>query len=59
MIKLISAIVYTLIALPLALFLQYKILVTINASELMWFVFWIYAPIAVVVTVVFKLLENE
>jgi hypothetical protein len=40
-----------LIQLPIGIFLQFNILHRVEASELMWFLFWINVPTAIVVSV--------
>lgn len=47
------------ISLPIWFFLLYQILVRVNASELMWFLFWVYVPLGIFVQVVIRLTEKE
>lgn len=35
-----------LLVLPIAFYLQYKMLTLVPATELMWFLFWIYVPLS-------------
>ena len=51
--------VLSLIYLPISMFLSYKILELIQASELMWFIYWMLVPFAFVVGIVTKLAEWE
>lgn len=39
----------TLVTLPIWMYLLYKILVAIEATELMWFLYWIYLPTTMIV----------
>lgn len=57
--KVIAAICAFLITTPIWFFLLYKILVLVNASELMFFLFWIYVPLTVFVGVVSRLAVEE
>lgn len=47
------------IALPIWFFLLYRILDAVNATELMWFLYWIYVPASIVLGVVAKLAEGK
>ena len=44
---------------PIWYYLLYKILQAVNASELMWFLYWIYLPVTIVGTLIAKLTDNE
>jgi hypothetical protein len=44
---------------PIWLYLLYQILVRVEASELMWFLYWIYLPAAIVSLTAATLLEQE
>jgi hypothetical protein len=48
-----------LIVMPIWWYLMYKILQGVNASELMWFLFWIYIPSSLIVRVLQTLIERE
>ena len=56
------AILWTLvqlfIVLPIWYYLLYQILVRVNASELMWFLFWVYVPVSLFVTALMKVVEQ-
>jgi hypothetical protein len=45
------------VTLPIWFYLLYKVLEATNASELMWFLYWIYLPAAILVHIAAKLLE--
>ena len=47
-IKIVTAILSILITQPIWIYLMYKILEAVNASALMWFLFWVYVPVLVV-----------
>lgn len=48
-----------LITAPIWFYLIYQILTAINASELMWFLFWVYVPVSVTVGSVASLFEKD
>jgi hypothetical protein len=43
------------IAMPIWFYLIYQILVRVQATELMFFLFWVYVPIAMAVHIVAKI----
>ena len=45
-IKIIWAIVGVVVVAPIWYYLLFKILVAVHATELMWFLYWIYFPVA-------------
>lgn len=45
--------------LPIWFYLFYKILEAINASELMWFLFWIYLPVTILVSIAGQLAKED
>jgi hypothetical protein len=47
------------VTLPIWYYLLYQILVRLNATELMWFLYWIYIPVGIVLQVLGKLVEWE
>ena len=51
-VKGIAAAVSTVIVFPIWFYLLHQVLVRINASELMWFLFWVYVPAAAFVRLV-------
>lgn len=42
---------------PIWYYLLYKILSAIQATELMWFLFWIYLPVSIFVGLILKIVE--
>lgn len=55
--KMINALVMILVPLPIWLYLMYQIMLKVQATELMWFLFWVYAPVAVVTGIIAKYVE--
>jgi hypothetical protein len=53
-----TAIIAIFVTMPIWIYLQYKILELVNASELMWFLFWVYVPV-VILTAVIKAIIDE
>ncbi len=56
--KAIGGLTASLITLPIWFFLLYRILQSVNASELMWFLYWIYVPASIVVGLIGKLVDE-
>ena len=48
-----------LIVMPIWWYLMYKIMQGVNASELMWFLFWVYIPASLIVRVIQTLIERQ
>lgn len=48
-----------LVVLPIWYYLLYQILVRVNASELMFFLFWIYVPVGIVSQWYYRLFDKE
>jgi len=48
--KALLAILATFVSLPIWLYLLYQILESVNASELMWFLYWAYVPVTLIVS---------
>lgn len=46
------------VTMPIWFFLLYRILDAVNASELTWFLYWIYLPTTVFVGTISKLTEG-
>ena len=42
--KVLGNIIHILLIMPIWYYLLYQILARVNATELMWFLFWIYVP---------------
>lgn len=56
--KIIVSLIALFIVLPIWYYLIYKVLVLVNATELMWFLFWVYLPFGIFVQTVTKFLED-
>lgn len=57
--KAIAGLVALMITLPIWFYLLYQVLVRVNASELMFFLFWVYVPATIFVTAVAKIAEKD
>ena len=51
------ALVTLLVVLPIWYYLMYQILVRVNATELMWFLFWVYIPVNFIMSGIAKIIE--
>lgn len=47
------------ITLPIWYYLLYKILVAVNASELMFFLFWVYVPFAFICAFLSRIVDES
>ena len=47
------------ITLPIWFWMIYQILVRVDASELMWFLYWVYVPAILLVKVLMRLVSKE
>lgn len=56
--KIISGILAVFVILPIWYYLLYKILIAINATELMWFLYWVYLPVGLLVSILQKMNEG-
>lgn len=56
--KALSAIIVLLLTLPIWFYLLYKVLQAVNASDLMWFLYWIYIPATFIASAIGKLVES-
>lgn len=57
--KAVIAILSFLIVAPIWYYLLYQILVRVNASELMFFLYWVYAPAAIISGSIRELLNGK
>ena len=55
----IAGILTLFVHLPIWFYLMYYILTTIQASELVMFLFWIYVPVSILTTIATKIIESE
>lgn len=47
------------ITLPIWFYLLYKILESVHASELMWFLYYIYLPVCLLLNIVKEIINKE
>lgn len=55
--KAVAGLVALFVVMPLWYWLMYQILVRVDASELMWFLFWVYVPASFFASVLAKVAE--
>ena len=55
----IAALLGLCVVLPIWYFLLYQILVRVNASELMFFLFWAYLPVSALVQTILQLTKEN
>jgi len=48
-----------LIVMPIWFYLLYQILVRVNASELMFFLFWVYVPTELIATIIVRICTSQ
>lgn len=44
----IAGVATILVVMPIWYYLLYSVLVRVNASELMWFLYWVYVPVGLI-----------
>jgi hypothetical protein len=54
-----TIVVLTLLSLSIWLYLLYSILTIVKATELMWFLYYIYVPTSITVTTLIQAIKNE
>ena len=57
--KVVATLLAMFISLPIWFYLLYKILEAVQASELMWFLYWVYLPANIFITLVVKLSSED
>ena len=57
--KIIQALIALLVSLPIWFYLLHEVLERVQATELMWFLFWVYVPVSIFATFIGKLIEGE
>lgn len=57
--KIIMAIAYLFVTGPIWFYLLYKILVLVNATELMFFLYWVYLPVSLLMGTIAKLSDGD
>jgi hypothetical protein len=56
--KIISALFTVGMTLPIWFYLMYQILARVNATDVMWLLFWVYVPLTFITAFVTKLAED-
>ena len=56
--KVIAALLVMFIIMPIWFYLIYYILSAVGASQLVWFLFWVYVPVSIFVTSIGKFIEG-
>ena len=56
--KTITTILFVCITQPIWIYLMYQVLQSVNASDIMWFLFWVYVPVTIL-TLLLKMLADE
>lgn len=57
--RVVSAILSVIVVAPIWYYLVYKILQGINATELMWFLYWIYLPVGIIVRLIDSIVNGQ
>jgi hypothetical protein len=57
--KIVMVLLTIFVTLPSWFYLLYTILKAINASELTWFIFYIYLPSSVFISILAKVIDKE
>ena len=56
--KILTGVLATFVSLPIWYYLLWKILHMVVATELMWFLFWIYVPVGLAVAILAKAFDD-
>lgn len=46
------------VTMPIWFYLLYKVLQGVSATDLMWFLYWVYVPFTIIVQIALKLAEE-
>lgn len=57
--QLFASLLALLVSFPIWFWLLYQVLVRVQASELMWFLFWVYVPVQMVAGLIVRLTADE
>ena len=57
--RLIGTLLGLLVSMPLYMLMLYKILVQIDGTELLWFLYWAYVPVTFIVALLMQLGERK
>ncbi len=53
------SVIIGLLTIPISLYLTYWILSQLNPDRLIWFLYWIWVPMIIIVTIIQKIVEDE
>ena len=56
---LVQVVLATLVQFPIWCYLLYKVLCLVGATELMWFLFWIYVPVGFITQAIGQHLRDK
>lgn len=56
--KIISGLLAVFVTLPIWFYLLHEVLERVNATELMWFLYWAYWPVSIFVVLISKITEE-
>ena len=59
MVKLIASLLALFIVMPIWYYLIYQVLVRVQATELMWFLFWVYVPLGLFIKIMVDLVDQK
>jgi hypothetical protein len=57
--KIVSGLIALFVTMPIWFFLLFRVLEAVNANELMWFLYWVYLPASLFVSVINKIIDEE
>lgn len=57
--KIISGLLALFVSLPIWYYLLYQILVRVDASELMFFLFWVYIPVGILAAIIGQVYNDK
>jgi hypothetical protein len=57
--KVIVLLLYVFVSAPIWYYLAYKVLESVNASELMWFLYWVYTPVTILSAIIVKVSSDD
>jgi hypothetical protein len=56
--KVIVGLLAVFVSMPIGLYLQYKILTLVQATDVMWLLFWINIPVLILFQIISKVAES-
>jgi hypothetical protein len=57
--RVVAGLLAIFVCLPIWLSLLYGILIRVDASDVMWLLYWVYVPISVLVTYIVRLIDEK